>query len=163
MFRIYTLLFMKRDHPLALYGRFQQIMQLAAKLERQPRRFGTDEQLTSAEIHLIEVIGENEGSSVTELANTLGVTKGAVSQRLKKLENTGFIVNNQDPQNLSRCNVSLTAKGKTAFFAHQHWHETMDGGFRDYYLNLDPPKIDFLFDFLARVEDFLKKRLDAEI
>ncbi len=154
---------MKHEHPLALYGRFQQIMQLAAKLEKRPRRFGTDEQLTSAEIHLIEVIGENENSSVTALADTLGVTKGAISQRLKKLGNKGFVVNTQDPQNLSRYIVSLTSKGKTAFFAHQHWHETMDGGFREYYLNLDSDKIDFLFEFLARIEDFLKKRLAADI
>jgi DNA-binding MarR family transcriptional regulator len=154
---------MQSNHPLALYGRFQQIVQLANQLENRPRRFGTDERLTSAEINLIEVIGENEGSSVTELASLLTITKGAVSQRLKKLESKGFIFNSQDAQNLSRNNVSLTTKGKAAFFAHRHWHETMDGGFRNYYLGLEADKIDFLFDFLARVEEFLNKRLEADI
>ena len=154
---------MTSNHPLALYGRFQRVMQLAEQLEKRPRRFGTDEPLTSAEIHMIEVIGDHEGNSVTDLANILGVTKGAVSQRLKKLDKNGFITNNQDPENLSRNRVSLTTKGKTAFFAHKHWHETMDGGFREYYLNLDPSKIEFLFEFLARIEDFLEKRLAADI
>jgi DNA-binding MarR family transcriptional regulator len=100
---------------------------------------------------------------VTELANILSVTKGAVSQSLKKLEIKGFIIKKQDPQNLSRNSVSLSSKGKTAFFAHQHWHETMDGGFKDYYLSLDAEKIAFLFDFLGRVEEFLEKRLQADI
>jgi DNA-binding MarR family transcriptional regulator len=154
---------MNTDHPLALYGRFQRVMKLADQLEKRPRRFGTDELLTSAEIHLIEVIGENEGSSVTDLANALGVTKGAVSQNLKKLDNKGFIVKRQDPDNLSRNSVSLTTKGKTAFFAHQHWHETMDGGFMAYYLSLAPEKIEFLFDFLSRVEKFMEKRLEADV
>ena len=53
----------------------------------------------------------------------------------------------------------LTSKGKTAYFAHKHWHETMDGGFKEFFLNLKPERIDFLIDFLAKLETFLKKAL----
>ena len=74
-----------------LHDRFQRVMKLAVRLEQTPRPFGTDELLTATEIHLVEIIGENgESLSVTDLAGLLGVTKGAVSQTLKKLENKGL-------------------------------------------------------------------------
>lgn len=141
-----------------IHERFKTVVDLAVQLEQTPRPFGTDERLTSTEIHLIELIGDHlETFSVTDLAKTLGVTKGAVSQNLKKTETKGLTSKIIDPDNSSRTIVKLTSKGKTAYFAHKHWHETMDGGFRDYFLNLDREKIDFLLEFLGKLEIFLKR------
>ena len=143
-----------------IHERFRSVVALAVRLEQTPRPFGTDERLTSSEIHLIEIIGDNgEVLSVTDLSKVLGVTKGAVSQNLKRTENKGLTLKIEDPQNSSRSIVKLTSKGKTAYFAHKHWHETMDGGFKEFFLNLKPERIDFLIDFLAKLETFLKKAL----
>ena len=143
-----------------IHERFLSVVALAVRLEQTPRPFGTDERLTSSEIHLIEIIGDNdEVLSVTDLSKVLGVTKGAVSQNLKRTENKGLTLKIEDPQNSSRSIVKLTSKGKTAYFAHKHWHETMDGGFKEFFLNLKPERIDFLIDFLAKLETFLKKAL----
>ncbi|MCB2169909.1 MAG: MarR family transcriptional regulator [Deltaproteobacteria bacterium] len=143
-----------------IHERFRSVVALAVRLEQTPRPFGTDEHLTSSEIHLIEIIGDNdEALSVTDLSKVLGVTKGAVSQNLKRTEKKGLTLKLEDPQNSSRSIVKLTSKGKTAYFAHKHWHETMDGGFKEFFLNLKPERIDFLIDFLAKLETFLKKAL----
>jgi DNA-binding MarR family transcriptional regulator len=143
-----------------IHERFRSVVALAVRLEQTPRPFGTDERLTSSEIHLIEIIGDNaEALSVTDLSKVLGVTKGAVSQNLKRTDNKGLTLKIEDPQNSSRSIVKLTSKGKTAYFAHKHWHETMDGGFKEFFLNLKPERIDFLIDFLAKLETFLKKAL----
>ena len=143
-----------------IHERFRSVVALAVRLEQTPRSFGTDERLTSSEIHLIEIIGDNaEALSVTDLSKVLGVTKGAVSQNLKRSENKGLTLKIEDPQNSSRSIVKLTSKGKTAYFAHKHWHETMDGGFKEFFLNIKPERIDFLIDFLAKLETFLKKAL----
>lgn len=144
----------------AIHERFKTVVDLAVQLEQSPRQYGTDEHLTSTEIHLIEIIGDNgEASSVTDLAKTLGVTKGAVSQNLKKTEKKGLTLKIIDPENSSRSIVKLTSKGKTAYFAHKYWHETMDGGFRDYFLNMSQEKIDFLMEFMDKLETFLKRTL----
>lgn len=144
-----------------IHERFKTVVELAVQLEQTPRHFGTDEHLTSTEIHLVEIIGDHlETDSVTDLSKILGVTKGAVSQNLKKTENKGLTSKIVDPENSSRTIVKLTSKGKTAYFAHKHWHETMDGGFRDYFLNLDQGKIDFLIDFLGKLETFLRRAAD---
>jgi DNA-binding MarR family transcriptional regulator len=144
----------------AVHERFRTVVALAVKLEQTPRRFGTDERLTSTEIHLIEMIGDRgESAGVTELGTILGVTKGAVSQNVKRLEKKGLTLKVGDPQNNSRSIVKLTSKGKTAYFAHKHWHETMDGGFKEYFMNLDHEHIDFLMTFLDRLETFLKRAM----
>lgn len=141
-----------------LHEKFVAIVKLADRFEKLPRRFGTEELLTSSEIHLVEVIGDNtESYSVTDLAGILGVTKGAVSQNLKRLEKKGLTMKQTDPKNRSRAIVGLTSKGKAAYYAHQHWHETLDGGFKEYYLQLDKDKIDFLLEFLDRLELFMRR------
>jgi DNA-binding MarR family transcriptional regulator len=151
---------MEKHSMHTIHDRFKRVMKLAIQLEQTPRPFGTDELLTATEIHLVEIIGENgESLSVTDLAGLLGVTKGAVSQTLKKLEKKGLTTKRPDPANSSRAIAELTTKGKTAFYAHRHWHETMDGGFKEYFQNLDQDRIDFVVEFLAKFEVFLEKVL----
>ena len=111
--------------------------------------------MTGSEIHLTEIIGDNEGLSVTGLAKLLGVTKGAVSQNLKKLEKKGLTTKEEDPENLSRSTVRLTSKGKAAYYAHRNWHETMDGGYKSFYDKMKDEQIIFLLEYLTIVEDFL--------
>ena len=61
-------------------------------IDGKTRNYGTDQPLFNAEIHMIKSIKENEGIHVTGLADMLGVTKGAVSQIIQKLERKGMIV-----------------------------------------------------------------------
>ena len=147
---------------LILHGKFQSIMGLAQQLEKTPKKFGTDELMSHSAIHLIEIIGDTEGLSVTDISRYIGITKGAVSQNLKKLETKGFTTKKIDPENLSRTIVMLTSKGQAAYWAHKHWHETMDGGFLTYLDELDHFKFDIIIDFLEKTEDFLKRRVQSD-
>ena len=159
---VYTVAMTNKISFHALHGKLQTIIKLSEQLEKIPRKFGTDQPLSSSEVHLVEIIGEREGQSVTDIAKLHGVTKGAVSQTLKRLENKGFIMKDEDPANSSRSIVQLTNKGKTVFYAHRHWHETMDGGFKNYFESLPQDKIDFLFETLCKMEFFLKQRIKSE-
>jgi DNA-binding MarR family transcriptional regulator len=142
----------------SLIGKFSRVAKIWRQLEYKARQFGTGEDLSGPEIHLIEVVGQHEGLSVTNLAGLLGVTKGAVSHTLKKLESKGIVSKEPDPSNTSRATVSLTTKGRVAYYAHLHWHETMDGGFREYLFALSEEKIKFMDEFLSILEQFLRKK-----
>jgi DNA-binding MarR family transcriptional regulator len=146
------------ESPFSLIAKFSRVSKLWQQLDSQPRKFGTETDLTGSEIHLVEVIGQNEGLSVTDMAKRLGITKGAISQTLKKLEEKGLVVKEVDPTNTSRITVSLSTKGKVGYYSHLQWHEKMDGGFRDYFVHLPEDKIKFLEEFLSILEQFLKKR-----
>lgn len=161
MYSCYTFHAMKMDREHMahqLHNKFGKILNLSAQIEKTPRTFGTDELLTASEIHLIEMIGSTQDSpSVTDLAHHMNVTKGAVSQSLKKLEKKGLTRKEPDPENLSRAIVELTSKGQVAFYAHKHWHETMDGGFKAYFEELEDEKLELILEFMTRVETFLGK------
>ena len=125
-----------------------------------PRRWGTDETLSSTEIRLVEIIWDGSAAhSVTDLGHLLGVTKGAVSQTLKRLESKGPAQKSPAPENASRSRVVLTEKGRIAHTAHHRWHDTMDGGSKACFNHLEAEKLYFLLEFLDRVEDFLLRAL----
>ena len=137
--------------------KFMGIVRRTVELENRPWHFGTAEALYRSEIFLLELIGDQEGIGVTEAANLLGITKGAVSQTLKKLDAKGLVEKRSDPINSLKACLYLTNKGKSAFYAHKHWHETMDGGFKDYFNRLSQENISFLDEFLNQLDAFLDK------
>jgi len=161
VFSVYTLLPMKNE-KLIIHGKFQSILSLAQKMEKTHKSFGTGEMISHSEIHLIEIIGDTQDLSVTDISKHLGITKGAVSQSLKRLEKKGFTTKQSDPGNLSRSIVLLTSKGQTAYWSHKHWHETMDGGFLKYLDELDDETFETIVDFLGKVESFLKLRIESD-
>lgn len=144
-----------------IHRKFNAIIKLVTELDQSPRRFGTDEVLSHSEVHLIEIIGDGNGLSVTEIAHRLGVTKGAVSQSLKKLEAKEYTRKEADPANLSRAMVSLEPKGETVYHAHKEWHEKMDGGYSRYMKELPEEDLEVIISFMEKTEDFLKRRLES--
>ena len=47
--------------------------------------------INMAALHLMEVIEENPNNNASEFAELLGITKGALSQQVKKLEMKGLV------------------------------------------------------------------------
>jgi DNA-binding MarR family transcriptional regulator len=160
VFSVYTVCGMNSGYH-KIHGKFQSLMALALKLDQMPKQFGTGRDLSHTEIHLIEIIGDGKDLGVTDIARLIGVTKGAVSQALNRLEKKELVRKQEDPDNRSKLLISLTALGNMAYWAHKHWHETMDGGFIKYLEGLNTDQTGFLLDFLTRVEDFLQRRIDS--
>ncbi|MFT3985585.1 MAG: MarR family transcriptional regulator [Lachnospiraceae bacterium] len=79
-----------------------------------------------AEIHLIDFIGNNSGCCVSDIAKSMQVTKGAVSQIVKKLEKKGYVVKTDDAGNKAKVIVRLTEKGRIAFNGHRQFHDHID-------------------------------------
>jgi DNA-binding MarR family transcriptional regulator len=143
--------------PFSLITKLLKVSELWKRLDSKPRKFGSGNFLSGSEINPLEVVGQNEGLSVTDLAARLGITKGAVSRTLKKMEAKKLVIKGIDPSNGSRITVILSTSGKAAHYSHLQWHESMDGGFRDYFVDLPEDKIRFLDEFLSSLEEFLKK------
>jgi len=142
--------------------RFMKMAELAHLMHKQPWNFGTRERFSSREIQLIETVGARTGLSVSALARSLEVTKGAVSQTLKRLEARGLTTKEPDPANSSRAIVGLTTKGKKIFVAHREWHRVHDGGFLDFLDSLDEAQVLFVQELVTRITDFLQNRLMTE-
>ncbi|GAA0377457.1 MarR family winged helix-turn-helix transcriptional regulator [Bacillus horti] len=116
-------------------------------------------QIYYAEIHLISTIKENEGIHITGLADKLGVTIGAVSQLLIKLERKGLIQKEKDPKNQSRFLIKLTTEGEKTHENHLKFHEEFDSLLFASVQGEPKEKVDFLERFLLEVCEKLEKKI----
>ncbi len=127
------------------------------EIDGKTRRYGTDVPLHEAEIHMLKAIRDHEGIHVTGLAEMLGVTKGAVSQIVMKLQKKGMVAKHADPGNLSRLVLRLTAKGETAYLRHEQLHQEFDNMVNRSLEGATEENRAFLKQFL----DSLEKQIDG--
>lgn len=113
----------------------------------------------SSEVHYIECIGKNEDSNVTKLAESLYMTRGAISKMTKKLEKKGIIESYQKPDNKKEIYFRLTEQGKKVF----HIHEKLHKEFRDRDKVVFDQITDEQFDQVLRFIEKYSNHLDAEI
>jgi len=95
-------------------------------LDKEAMDFGTGEPLHAFEIHAIDAIGNQDGRTVTELAEWFYVTKGAVSQVVSKLARSGYLTKERNPENGKEVRLSLTRKGEIVLAGHERFHRRMD-------------------------------------
>jgi DNA-binding MarR family transcriptional regulator len=111
------------------------------------------------DIHLIDTIGRHPRANVTELAQYLGVTKGAVSQKLKILEDKGFISRRKDPANAKEVLVELTKFGKEAYLKHEEYHDNNDIEIFNFLRNASPENLRFLLEGLGIINSVMDSYL----
>lgn len=74
--------------------------------------------LYPSEIHLVLFINNERDSNITRIAEKLGLTKGAVSQTLTRLEKKNIVRKTKDPFNKNELTVSFTPFGKEVIGAY---------------------------------------------
>ena len=130
-------------------------------LDKKTRYFGTDVPIFHSEIHVIKAIAEHPGIHVGGLADVLGVTKGAASEIIKKLERKALVIKEIDDLNLSRYTLNLTEKGEKAHKNHMHYHAILNNIVENELQNASEAELKFLSSFLtsliSRVENFDEK------
>jgi DNA-binding MarR family transcriptional regulator len=83
-----------------------------------PSDYGTGKVLYHSEIHMIEAINNHKNVNSSELANILGITRGAVTQVTSKLVKKGFINQYRIANNKKEAYYRLTDLGKIANTEH---------------------------------------------
>lgn len=111
----------------------ERAMSRMASMHESPWDFGTGVPLYRTEIHTVQAIGEHPGTNVTELAQFMGVTKGAVSQTVGKLADKGLVRKEHPAGNAKEILLHLTERGSTGFHNHQKLHMAMLDIVRDFY------------------------------
>jgi len=80
-------------------------------MEKIPINHGKDEGLYHSERHMLDTIAKCPDLNITEHAAALGVTKGAISQVIKKLEQKGFVRRYKKGDNDKAVYLELTRQG----------------------------------------------------
>lgn len=108
--------------------------------------------LYPSEVHLLLVIENDIDTNATEIAKQLGLTKGAVSQTLSRLEKKGIIIKSKDPYNKNELTLSLTGFGKEAYHFCQSTKMAFIEAHDDLLAKLNPKEKEVLLNFLQHME-----------
>ena len=131
---------------------FVRVVNKFNRFEKVPMDFGVEEKLFPSEIHTVEAIGKNHRINVTQLSETLGVTKGAVSQMLNKLVQKQFVKKVKFPRSEKETFLELTPKGRKAFDGHEKFHRDMYLDFLKYAENISHKDLRKFKEIFTKIE-----------
>ena len=134
---------------------FVRIVNKYNALEKNSLDYGCGENLYPSEIHAVEAIGKHPDVHMAEIANILGVTRGAVQQTAGKLLKKGLVKKLMDENDRKKVYLSLTTKGKVAFQGHEEYHAELASYLAGHFNRLRPKEADSLKDFFTKVDLFM--------
>lgn len=82
------------------------------------RAYDSESNLYMREAHFIIAVKPGEGCSMSQVAQQLNVTPGAVSQTAKRLEAKGYIIRSKSGENQRQTIALLTKKGEEFYNKH---------------------------------------------
>jgi DNA-binding MarR family transcriptional regulator len=87
----------------------------------------TDEfaDITNNDMHIIEAIGIEEPRKMSDIAKRLNVTVGTLTTNMNSLEKKFYIIRQRSSTDKRVVLVTLTDKGRRAFFHHRDFHKKM--------------------------------------
>jgi DNA-binding MarR family transcriptional regulator len=133
-------------------------------LEKIPVKFKNVHDLYHSERHMIDKIGENPDMNITEFAESLGVTKGAVSQVVSKLERKGVVKRQKKSGSEKEVILHLTREGKELYEMHKKVNEESLLPLYNKLSTHSDEEVDFLVDMFKWLNEFLdasKKRMEG--
>ncbi len=136
----------------------KQIMQVINKIIfREKKRVLNYEgvSLYPSEVHLLLSIKNDLDTNATKIAKQMGLTKGAVSQTLSRLEKKGIIIKSKDPYNKNELTLSLTEFGKGAYELCQSTKTAFIEAYNNKLAELNHDEKEVILNFLHHMEKTL--------
>jgi DNA-binding MarR family transcriptional regulator len=124
-------------------------------LEKVPARHGTRHNLYHSERHMLDKIGDNTGMNVTEFAAAAGVTKGAISQLVTKLEKKGIVRRYKKSTNDKEVFLELTKSGRQVYKRHKEINERTILPLNEELSKHSDEEVEFLLNMFKWFNDFL--------
>ena len=143
--------------PERIAGQIRRVINRSMLLEKRSILKHDDLRLYPSEIHLLQVIKEGDDLSAGEMARKLGISNGAVSQTLNRLEKKGVIKKTKDPALKNRLTATLTEFGQAAIRQFEQGQEGTMKTFSSYLAGLSEGERKVIEGFLSRLEMFLKR------
>jgi len=134
----------------------ERLIEYSRMIEKTPKCYGTNQLITTTEIHTIEAVGNHPNANVTELAELRGVTKGTLSKMLNRLEKAGFIRRFQFKDNKKECFFQLTELGKKAYEGHYAMHTSISKETYERYRQYTKQERALILQFLDIYNEYLK-------
>jgi len=116
---------------------------------------------TFTEMHCIDAIGKIENPNVTKIAQTMNLTKAAISKMIKKLLNKNAIEIYKNPENKKEIYYKLTLIGWDVYNKHLTIHENWCNKDEIFFKQFDENELKITFNVLSEYAKALKSRLKS--
>ena len=110
--------------------------------------------ITNNDMHIIEAIGVEEPRNMSEIARRLSITVSTLTTNMNGLEKKGYIVRTRSVEDKRVVYVTLTEKGKKAFYHHRDFHRKM---IRALVKDLNEEDMEVLYRCLKNLNGFLEQ------
>lgn len=123
---------------------------------------GEYEKYGVSEIHCIDFIGKMEDPNVTKIAQSMNMTRGAISKLCKKLLNNKLIDKYKKPENDKEIYFKLTELGERLYKHHEIKHRQWEERNNKFFKNIDEEEQEFVASFLKKFNNYLDKIIEVE-
>ena len=97
--------------------------------------------------------------TIWEISRIIGITKGTVSEIVKRLQKKGLVHKFLDKNNNTRQLVNLTEKGITAYKAHVDYHHHKHAEMKEFLDSLNTENKQALQEFLKKAFEMIDDHL----
>ena len=147
------------SHMDAITEKYMLLVEKVSNTTKNHKSFNTDVNIYRGEIHIIQLIGDRSELHISEISRLIGVTKGTVSQIVKRLENKGLVQKHIDSENNTRQIATLTQKGITAYKAHLEYHNRKHAEMKRFLDTLTADERHLIERFLEEAHDMIEDHL----
>ena len=114
--------------------------------------------ITNNDMHIIEAIGIGDPQNMSSIASKLFVTVGTLTVNMNSLEKKGYIDRKRSTEDKRVVLVTLTEKGKKAFFHHRDFHKAM---IHAAVRGLEQDEMESLMNCLTKLNDFFESKQNS--
>ena len=111
--------------------------------------------LSMRDMHLIEAIGDGDGTRMSDLASFLSLSMGTLTVAVDHLIEKGYVCRERNPRDRRVVLAALTRKGRQAFAHHAKFHQEMVD---ETIARLSPEETDILIRAMAGLTSFFEER-----
>lgn len=137
---------------------FLKILHLYSIIGRKPKDYGTGDLLFFTEIHTITMVGKNKEINMTQLAELMGVTKGAISQTIRKLVTKKYIMKS-NTNNRKEINLRLSDKGQKVYNGQKSFQKELFKFAETLYARATPQERELVSRLFIAITDNMRERV----
>ncbi|PTE68964.1 MarR family transcriptional regulator [Staphylococcus devriesei] len=115
-----------------------------------------------SEVHCIEAIAEYQQPNVRYLADTLYMTRGAISKLTKRLQQKELVESFKSEENKKEIYFKLTNKGREVYQTHSRLHQQFQQRDQEVFDSMTDEEFDNMMAFINRYNHHLDHQIQVE-
>ncbi len=115
------------------------------------------EKLHPSEVQLLMFLYHVQDTNITAIAKEMGLTKGAISQTLSRLQKKGIISKEMFPEKKNELHVRFTESGDELMNQLNKGKKSIEGKYRRYIQTLSKKEKDAISAFLDKMVSIMSK------